>query len=118
MALHAGEGSSRRLAGGHHRLVERNTLMLVAKAFPARWLPLVAYRQLAWAWHAQRERRLRAHLAGALAALALLPVAVRERGAVRDAASVPIELVVPSRPIRNRQARVASTQTNRTARAR
>ena len=118
VALHVGEGSSHRLPGGHHRLVERNTLMLVAKAFPARWLPGVGYRQLAWAWHAQRERRLRAHLAGAVAALALLPEAVRERSAVRAAASVPIELVVPWRPIRNRQARAAATQANRTARAR
>src|SRR5438105_1671472 len=62
VALHAGEGSSHQLAGGHHQLVERNTLLLVAKAFPLRWLPLVAYRQVAWAWHALRDHRLQFHL--------------------------------------------------------
>ena len=46
------------------RWVERNTLLLVARFFRLRWLPLVAYRQLAWAWHAARAGRLRAHLAG------------------------------------------------------
>ena len=39
----------------------------------------VAYRQLGWAWHALRERRLRAHLRGAAAALPLLPAMLRER---------------------------------------
>jgi GT2 family glycosyltransferase len=118
VALHAGEGSSHRLAGGHHRLVQRNTVMLVARAFPPRWLPLVGYRQLSWAWHALRRRRLRSHLRGAAAALPLLPGALRERRALRSAASVPVEEVIPPLPVRNRQARAASTQANTTARAR
>jgi GT2 family glycosyltransferase len=104
VALHAGEGSSHRLAGAHHHLVARNTLMLVAKAFPARWLPLVAYRQAAWAWHALRERRVRTHLRGSAAALGLLPRVLRERGTLRREARVPIEVVVPARPIRGRHA--------------
>jgi GT2 family glycosyltransferase len=100
VALHAGEQSSRQLPGGHWYLVERNTLVLVAKAFPARWLPLVAYRQLAWAWRALGERRLKWQLRGALAAVPLLPHALRERRRLRLSASVPIEIVVPPRPIR------------------
>jgi GT2 family glycosyltransferase len=100
VALHAGESSSGGLAGGHLRLVERNTLFLVAKAFPARWLPFVAYRQLAWAWHALLERRLRWQLRGAGAALPMLPRALRERRRLLREAAVPIETVVPERPFR------------------
>jgi hypothetical protein len=76
----------------------------VAKAFPLRWLALVAYRQLGWAWHALRERRLRAHLGGAVAALPLLPAMLRERRALRRSAAVPVELVVPARAIRGPRA--------------
>ena len=79
VALHAGEGSSQQLTGGHHFLVTRNTVLLVAKAFPAAWLPFVAYRQLGWAWHALREHRLRTHLRGLAAALPMLPAALRQR---------------------------------------
>src|ERR1700760_1421884 len=100
VAWHAGEGSSHQLAGGHRRLVERNTLVLVAKAFPARWLPLVAYRQLGWAWHALREGGLRDHLIGALQAVPRLAPAMQERIELRAQAVVPIEHVVPARPIR------------------
>src|SRR5207247_2378173 len=69
VAHHAGEGSAGKLARPAGGWAERNTLLLVARAFPLRWAPLVAYRQLAWLWHAARERRLRAHLGGAAAAL-------------------------------------------------
>jgi len=100
VAYHAGEGSSPQLAGGHRYLVERNTLMLVAKAFPIRWLPFVAYRQAAWTWHAMRERRLADHMRGLIAGLALVPRALRERGGLQDRARVPIEVVVPRLPIR------------------
>jgi GT2 family glycosyltransferase len=104
VAHHAGEGSSPQLRGGHTRLVERNTLLLVTKGFPARWLPLVAYRQLAWAWHALREGRLRWHVRGAAAALPMLRGALRERRQLRRSAKVPIEVVVPRRPIRGPRA--------------
>ena len=104
VAYHAGEGSSHQLAGGHLYLVERNTLMLVAKAFPVRWLPLVAYRQVAWAWHAVRERRLAGHLRGLIAGLRLVPRALRERRRLRVGSRVPIEAVVPRRPIRGPRA--------------
>jgi GT2 family glycosyltransferase len=105
VALHAGEGSSGQLPGGHHHYVVRNTLLLVAKAFPARWLPLVAYRQAGWAWHALRERRLGAHLRGLAAALPRLPSALRARRALRGG-QVPIEIAVPARPIRGARRRV------------
>jgi GT2 family glycosyltransferase len=100
VALHASRGSSWQLRPPVEHWVERNTLLLVAKAFPMRWAPYLAYRQLGWAWHALGERRLRAHLGGALAALPLLREMVRERRALRQGATVPIEDAVPPRPIR------------------
>ena len=100
VAAHAGEGSS----GGAGAWVERNTLLLVARAFPLRWLPYVAYRQAAWAWHAARAGELGTQLAGVRAALPLLPAFARERGAVRAGAAVPVERVVPARPIRGPRA--------------
>jgi len=104
VAFHAAEASSERLPGGHLYLVERNTLVLVAKAFPVGWLPLVAYRQAAWAYHALRDRRLRWHLRGAAAALRLLPGALRERRGLLRGARKPVETVVPARPIRGPRA--------------
>lgn len=104
VAFHAGEGSSPQLAGGHIYLVARNTLVLVAKTFPVRWLPLVGYRQAGVAWHALHDGNLRNHLRGAVAALPMLPRALRERSRVRKNAVVPVEQVVPSRPIRGPKA--------------
>jgi hypothetical protein len=100
VALHAGEGSSTALAGGHRFLVARNTLLLLAKFWPVRWLGLVAYRQLGWAWHAARERRLRAHARALAAAVPLLRGALRARHTVRRSAVVPIEAAIPPRPWR------------------
>jgi hypothetical protein len=99
LARHASEGSSAELARPLAFWVERNTVLLVAKWFPLRWLPLVAYRQLGWAWHALRGRRLLAHLRGAAAAFPLLPGAARNRRRLRGAA-VSIHEAVPPRPIR------------------
>jgi GT2 family glycosyltransferase len=95
VARHAGAGSS----GGPGALIERNTLLLVARHFRLRWLPLVAYRQLGWAWHAARDGRLREHLAGVRMALPLLPAFLggRRRSPLLDAA-------IPARPIRGRRA--------------
>jgi GT2 family glycosyltransferase len=101
---HAGEGSSGQLSGGHWPLVARNTIVLVVKAFPVRWLGLVVYRQLGWIRHAWRERRLRRHLRGMLAAGPLLGHALRERRRIRSAARVPVTDVVPRLPVRGRQA--------------
>jgi hypothetical protein len=100
---HAGEGSSGQLTGGHWPLVARNTIVLVVKAFPIRWLGLVAYRQLGWGRHAWRERRLGAHLRGLLGAVPLLPHSLRERRAIRADAKLSVIDVVPRQPIRGRR---------------
>lgn len=104
VALHAGGGSAPQLPGGPDRLVVRNTLLLVAKTFPARWLHLVAYRQCGWAWHALRAHRLRAHLGALACALPLLPGALRRRRGLRRQARVPIEVAIPARPVRGPRA--------------
>jgi GT2 family glycosyltransferase len=104
VALHAAEGSSHQLLPGHQWLVTRNTVLLVAKAFPARWLPYVAYRQLGWAWHALRERRLGSHMRAVAAALPLLPAALKTRRALLAGAPVAIGVAVPRRPFRGPQA--------------
>jgi GT2 family glycosyltransferase len=100
VALHAGGGSSHQLDGGHRYLAQRNTLYLVGKAFPARWLPLVAYRQASWLREAARERRLTSHLRASLAGLGLAVKARGERRTLRAGASVPIEVAVPQKAIR------------------
>jgi GT2 family glycosyltransferase len=105
VARHAGGGTSGRLARPVPSWVERNTLLLVARAFPLRWLPLVAYRQIAWAWHAARAGGLGPFVRGALAALPLLPrYLLRERPKLRRAARVPVADVVPPQPIRGPRA--------------
>ena len=100
VARHAGEGSAGALPRSVQWWVERNTLLLVAKAFPLRWLPLVAYRQVGWAWHALRAGRLRAHLSGALAAIPVLPAVLRERRRLRRSCVVSVAAAVPAAPIR------------------
>ena len=100
VALHAAQGSSDALPGGAAFLATRNTLVLVARFWPLRWLGLVAYRQLGWAWHAARERRLRAHLRALGAAVPMLPAALRERRRLRLGAEIPIGDAIPSRPWR------------------
>jgi GT2 family glycosyltransferase len=104
VAGHAGGGSTAALPHGAAAWVERNTLLLVARAFPPAWLPLVGYRQLGWAWHAARDRRLREHLAGIRMALPLLGAFLGERRALRAGAAVGIDTVVPARRIRGRRA--------------
>jgi GT2 family glycosyltransferase len=102
VARHAGEGSSSQLSGAHNRLVARNTLLLVAKWFPARWLPMVAYRQAGWLWHAWRERRLRAQLTGLAqgAPLAFGAIVRRVANRRRSDMRTPIGIVVARQPIR------------------
>ena len=86
-------------------LVERNTLLLCARAFPWRWWagPML-YRQVAWAVRAAQRGNLREFLRGAIAALPLLPQFLAERRALRRSAVVPIEAVVPPRPFRGPRA--------------
>jgi GT2 family glycosyltransferase len=100
VALHAAQGSSGALPGGAAVLATRNTLVLVTRFWPARWLPYVLYRQLGWVWHAARERRLRGHLRALAAAVPMLPAALRERRSLRARAVVSIDVAVPPRPWR------------------
>lgn len=100
IAHHAGGGSSGQLSRPVSAWAERNTLLLAAKAFPARWLPMVLYRQAAWLSHALRDGEGRAFLDGVRGALPLLPAMLRERGELRRAAVVPVEQAVPARPWR------------------
>ena len=95
VARHAGGGSSGQLERPVAAWAQRNTLLLVARHFPWRWLPLVAYRQLAWL-----VRSPGGWLRGTAAALPLLPAMWRERRALRRDAVVAIEDAVPPRPIR------------------
>jgi GT2 family glycosyltransferase len=104
VARHGRSGSSGQLDRTVGALVARNTVYLVAKAFPVRWLPMVLYRQVAWLVHAARERRLRAHLGGLAAALPMLRGALRERRALRAGARMSMAEAVPPRPWRGSQA--------------
>jgi len=104
VARHASGGSSGQLALPVAGWVARNTLLLAAKAFPVRWAPLMLYRQAAWAWRAARAGVLGAHLAGLAAVLPALPGALRERRRLRRTATIPIEEVVPARPVRGARA--------------
>jgi GT2 family glycosyltransferase len=104
VARHARHGSDSDASPAIDALVARNTVLLVAKAFPLRWLPLVLYRQASWARAALRERRLREHLGGLRDALPHLPGVLRERRALRRAAVVPVTEAVPARPWRGPRA--------------
>jgi SAM-dependent methyltransferase len=65
---------------------------------------MVAYRQAGWLLHAWCERGLRDHVGGLLAALPLLPAALRDRRRLRATAVVPIQAAVPARPFRGPRA--------------
>jgi GT2 family glycosyltransferase len=100
VAHHAGGGSAAAMAHPARRMVARNTILLVARHFPARWAGPVLYRQCAWVWHAARERALWTHLRGVASALPALPAALRSRRALRAAARVDVGDVVPALPWR------------------
>jgi hypothetical protein len=105
LARHWGGGSAAALRRPVAAWVERNTLLICARAFPWRWWAgPVLYRQVAWLVAAARGRRLGAFLRGALSAAPLVPAFVRERRALREAAVVPIEDAVPPRPWRGPRA--------------
>jgi GT2 family glycosyltransferase len=104
VALHAGEGSSHQLETGHQALVARNTIVLVATWFPVKWLPFVAYRQLGWAWHAFREKRIRGHLRALAGAAPLLPGALATRRSEAGRARSRIAEAIPAAPFRGPRA--------------
>jgi hypothetical protein len=96
VARHARHGSSGQLQRSVDAWVARNTLLLVAKAFPLRWIGPVAYRQASWIVEAAREGRLAEHLRGLAMAVPALPATLRERRRLRRSAAMPIEAVVPA----------------------
>jgi GT2 family glycosyltransferase len=98
VARHAGAGSG--AAVGYW--VARNTVLLVARWFPARWAPYVLYRQASWLADAARRGALREHLRGLGAAVPRLPDVLRARRAAWDRGAV--ERAVPARPWRGPRA--------------
>lgn len=104
VARHWGRGSAAAM-GPVIAAVERNTLLMCARAFPLRWwLGPVLYRQLALAARAAQRGELRAFVAGVRAALPLLPRFIRERRPLLTGAAVPVEDVVPAQPFRGPRA--------------
>ena len=83
VARHAGGGSSGGLRHGPGAWVERNTLLLVARSFPARWLPLVALPPARLGLARRPRRRAARPPGGRAVALPLLPAFLRERRALR-----------------------------------
>ena len=104
VARHARHGSSGQLTRSVDAWVARNTILLVAKAFPLRWIGPVAYRQASWIAEAAREGRLAEHLRGLAMALPALPATLRERRRLRRSAALPVEAVVPAVPWRGPRA--------------
>jgi GT2 family glycosyltransferase len=100
VARHAGGGSAAALPAPVRYWVARNTLVLVARWFPVRWWPLVAYRQASWLVAAARDGVLGFHLRGLAAGVV---AGVREwpgRRERRSRSRVPIAEAVPARPWR------------------
>jgi hypothetical protein len=93
VARHAGAGSGAAV----RYWVARNTLLLVARWYPWRWAPYVAYRQASWVLDAARRGALREHGRGLAAAVPLLPRAWRAR---RRGLRRAMEHAVPARPWR------------------
>jgi GT2 family glycosyltransferase len=91
VACHAGGGSAPR-EGAHNPWVTRNTILLLAKWFPLKWVLPVSYRQAALLVLAARERRLGEHLRALAAGLVRAPAARRARPRL----AVPIEQLVPA----------------------
>jgi GT2 family glycosyltransferase len=101
VARHAGGGSGAPVGFW----VARNTLVLAARWFPARWAPYVAYRQASWLADAVRRRAPGPHLRGLLAGMQALPRALRARRAPGGwPGRAALEAAVPPRPWRGRAA--------------
>jgi len=102
VARHAGAGSGS--AVGYH--VARNTIILVARWFPLRWWPYVAYRQASWLADSARRgpAALAEHLRGLAAALPRLPGAWRARHGAGGTQRAAMERAVPHRPWRGPRA--------------
>jgi len=100
VARHVGESSPPGLDRPVRVWVQRNTLLMIVKTFPLRWLPLVLYRQLGWARHAARTGQLALYLRGTREAVGLLRPMLATRRRLRREAVRTMDEVVPRRPIR------------------
>jgi GT2 family glycosyltransferase len=100
VARHAGAGSG--AAVGFW--VARNTLVLVARWFPLRWMPYVAYRQATWIVDAARRGALAAHLRGLAAGAPVVARTLAQRRRRGAPARATMEAAVPWRPWRGRRA--------------
>jgi hypothetical protein len=87
------------LSGGAAKWVERNTILLVARHYPIRWLGPVLYRQIAWKLAALRAGNLRPFARGFVTGLRWAPAMVRSRR-LAPAPKVPIDEAIPKRPWR------------------
>ena len=103
VARHAGGGSAGALTRPVGYWTARNTLLLISKHWPVRWLFFVLYRQLSWLDAAARRGQLGAHVRGLLAGLRLMPTGMAERAAWRTK-PVRIGEAVPRRPWRGPRA--------------
>lgn len=97
VALHAGGGSEAALVGGAAKWVERNTILLVARHFPLRWIGPVLYRQAAWKIAAFRRGSIGPWLRGFATGLRHAPAMLRSRR-VAETPAVPIGEAIPDRP--------------------
>jgi hypothetical protein len=100
VARHAGGASGAPIG----RWVARNTVVLVARWFPWRWAPMVAYRQASWLVAAARGGVLRAHLHGLAEGARAVPGALRARRAAGGVPAWAMAAAVPARPWRGPRA--------------
>ncbi len=99
VALHAGGGSESALSGGAAKWVERNTVLLVARHFPIRWLGPVLYRQIAWNIAALKAGNLGSFIRGLGTGIRWAPSMLHSRRTAPKT-RLSIEEVVPDRPWR------------------
>lgn len=99
VARHAGGGSEAALTGGAAKWVERNTVLLVVRHFPLRWIGPVLYRQLAWKLKALRAGNLGPYSRGFFTGLRWAPSMLKSRREA-TASAVSIQVAVPNRPWR------------------
>ena len=111
VARHAGEGSLGASSRSRsHYWVERNTAAAGRQGVPAALAALGGLPPARLGLARAAQRPAARPPARRAAALPLLPAILRERRALRASARVPLDEVVPARPIRGRRARAATAR--------
>jgi GT2 family glycosyltransferase len=94
VSFHMGSATSAREPGRWAHLVPRNQLLVLAKDMPAGLLvrhgPRILAWRVRWLWIDARAGLARRHLRGLRQALAMLPSALRKRGAIQRARTVSV----------------------------